>query len=183
VAAGVNFTINKVQLSVNADHKTKVYGDADPTPLTYSFTGFKNGQDASVVGGTAAISRLSGEDVATSLYLISVTNVSGLTATNYTFTSGTTAYLDITPKALTITATDQHKAFGATFTFTGHEFITSTMVGTQTVASCTIASGGAVASAAASLTPYDITISGAVAGPGTSLGNYDITYVKGKLLR
>ena len=39
---GETFEITKATLSVNADPKTKTYGDADPA-LTYNLSGFQNG--------------------------------------------------------------------------------------------------------------------------------------------
>jgi hypothetical protein len=86
----------------------------------------------------------------------------------------------ITPLALTITASDQTKSFGDTFTFTGHEFAitTGTLVGTDSIDSVTLTSPGADASAGVAGSPYAITPSGAV---GSGLDNYSITYADGPM--
>lgn len=56
------FTIDKVTLTVTADHQTKVFGADDPA-LTYQVSGLKNGDTAEdVLSG--ALTRVAGEDVA-----------------------------------------------------------------------------------------------------------------------
>jgi len=77
---------------------------------------------------------------------------------------------------LTVTANDQTKTFGATFTFAGTEFITAGLVGGDTVTSATLASTGAASGAAVGT--YEITIGSAV---GTGLSNYTINYQSGTL--
>ena len=52
------------------------------------------------------------------------------------------------------------------------------LVNADTVASVTLTSTGAAASASVAGSPYTIVIGGAL---GTGLGNYDITYVNGEL--
>ena len=80
----------------------------------------------------------------------------------------------MTTAPLTITADDQSKPSGATFTFAGTEFSTTGLLNADTVDSATLASAGAPAGAAPGT--YPITISAAV---GTGLANYAITYVPG----
>jgi hypothetical protein len=59
--AGAQFTITKATLTVNVDAgQGKVYGSSDPL-FTYSLTGFKNGDDASILSGTLV--RATGENV------------------------------------------------------------------------------------------------------------------------
>ena len=82
----------------------------------------------------------------------------------------------ITPATATITAKNQTKEFGTVFTFTGNEFTSSGLLNGDSVTGATIASDGAVSSAAP--TTYPITISGAT---GTGLGNYTIGYVAGTM--
>jgi hypothetical protein len=86
----------------------------------------------------------------------------------------------VNPKALTITANNQTKTYGSTFTFAGTEFSSSGLVNGDTVTSATLSSPGAAASATVA-TPgptYTITPSAAV---GTGLGNYTINYNNGIL--
>jgi hypothetical protein len=79
------------------------------------------------------------------------------------------------------TADNQTKTYGDTFTFAGNEFTTSAMVGSESIASVTLTSAGAAASATVASSPYSIVPSNAVAGTGTDLNNYSITYVNGTL--
>ena len=82
--------------------------------------------------------------------------------------------------ALTITAADRSKTYGDTVTFAGTEFMTTALVGLDTVTSVTLISAGA-ASGATVTAPgptYAIAPSAAI-GPG--LINYNIEYVSGTL--
>lgn len=96
----------------------------------------------------------------------------------YAFAKTESGMLTVTPKALTITANNQSKTFGDTFTFAGTEFGTSELINGDTVTSATLASAGAVATANVAGSPYAITASSAV---GTGLGNYAISYLGGSL--
>jgi len=100
--------ITPAELTVTADHKTKVYGDLDPT-LTYSVNGLKNGDtQASVTTGSLA--RISGENVTPDGYDITQGNVR-LTSGNYTmvFKDGK---LQVTPAALEVRADNKAKLQG-----------------------------------------------------------------------
>ena len=66
------FTINKAPLTITADDKSKVYGQADPA-FTASFAGFVFGETALVVNNLQ-LSRVSGEAVAS--YVITVAGTS-----------------------------------------------------------------------------------------------------------
>ena len=59
-----DFTITAADLTVTASDQTKVYGATDPT-LTYSITGFVNGDLESDLDTGVSISRAVGEDVGT----------------------------------------------------------------------------------------------------------------------
>lgn len=69
---------------------------------------------------------------------------SGLSNYTITYANGT---LTVNPKALTITAKNQSKTYGQTFTFAGTEFTTSGLVNGNTVASVTLTSTDAATSA------------------------------------
>jgi hypothetical protein len=85
-----------------------VYGATDPT-LTYSITGFVNGDTEADLDTGVSISRAAGEDVDT--YTITP---SAAADSNYTV-SFVTADFTITAAALTVTAdADQTKVYGAT---------------------------------------------------------------------
>ena len=81
-----------------------------------------------------------------------------------TYTNGT---LTVTPAALTITANDATKTYGDTLSFGGTEFTPSGLVNGDSIASVTLASDGAAATAHVSGSPYAITASNAVASTGT----------------
>jgi hypothetical protein len=85
----------------------------------------------------------------------------------------------IARKALTITADDRSKLYGRTLVLGNSAFRTAGLVRGESIASVTLASTGAAASAAVGNHP--IVPSAAVAGSGTSLANYAISYVNGTL--
>jgi autotransporter-associated beta strand protein len=163
---GANLTVTPLPVTVTADSQFKVYGTADPA-LTYEFA------PALVTGDhfTGALSRVAGENVG--FYAITQ-NTLALSA-NYTLTYAGDD-LEIFPASLTVTATNLSKPFGQTLTFAGTEFTTSGLLGTDTVTSATLASSGAVSTAA--LGSYPITVGSAV---GSGVDNYFITYVNGTL--
>ena len=102
-----DFTITAADLTVTASDQTKVYGATDPV-LTYSITGFVNGDLESDLDTAVSISRAVGEDVGT--YTITP---SAAADSNYTV-SFVTADFTITAADLTVTASDQTKVYGAT---------------------------------------------------------------------
>lgn len=99
--------------------------------------------------------------------------ISGTDALNYSLSQPSTT-ADITPKALSVTANNQAKCFGETFLFTGTEFTSIGIISGDAVASTTITSAGAGASALAA--NYPIAPSAAT---GTGLSNYTINYFDG----
>ncbi len=84
----------------------------------------------------------------------------------------------IDPALLTITATNQSKTYGTTFSFAGTEFTTGTLYSTDTVTSVTLTSAGTPATATVAASPYPIVPSAAV---GAGLTNYAIAYANGSL--
>lgn len=82
----------------------------------------------------------------------------------------------ITPAQLTITAQSKSKTYGITLAFAGTEFITTTLHGSDTVTSVTLASAGAAASS--SVGNYPVIPSAAT---GSGLSNYTISYANGTL--
>ena len=89
----------------------------------------------------------------------------------------TNSTLTIGVKAASVTANSTNKVYGQTVTFAGTEFTTSGFIGSDAVTGLTLASAGAVNTAAVS--SYPITAGAAV---GTGLGNYNITYNPGNLM-
>ena len=80
--------------------------------------------------------------------------------------------------ALTITADNTSKTYGDTVTFAGTEFTTSGLVNGDSVASVSLSSTGAAATASVAGSPYFIVASNAT---GSGMDNYTISYVNGSL--
>ncbi|HCE6880486.1 TPA: filamentous hemagglutinin N-terminal domain-containing protein [Pseudomonas aeruginosa] len=104
---GNNLTITKALLSVIADGKTKVYGDADPS-LTYQVSGLKNGDSAGAVLNGGSLSRVAGENVGT--YGINQGGL-GLVSANYDL-SYQGNNLTITKALLSVIADGKTKVYG-----------------------------------------------------------------------
>ncbi|MGJ1422336.1 MBG domain-containing protein, partial [Sphingobacterium spiritivorum] len=99
-----------------ADAKSKVYGTADPA-LTYTVTGFANGDDQSIL--TGALTRIAGEAIG--IYAIEQGTLA--TSANYDIFY-TAADLTITKATLNIVADAKSKVYGTadpalTYTVTG----------------------------------------------------------------
>ncbi|MBN8577717.1 MAG: gliding motility-associated C-terminal domain-containing protein [Cytophagales bacterium] len=161
--------ITKATLNATAQNASRVYGAANPT-FNITYTGFVNGENASVidVAPTASTAATVLSDVGT--YPITVT---GGTDDNYafTYTSGT---LTITKATITATAANATRIYGVanpafTITYTG--FVNSE---TQAVLDV-LPTAATTATLASSVGTYPITVSG-----GTD-NNYTITYVGGVL--
>ena len=78
-------TITRAPLTISADAKTKIYGDANPA-LTYSILGFRQGDTVSVISGTlpsvtTTVDLLTG--AGTYAGAIVVGDISGLSTANY----------------------------------------------------------------------------------------------------
>ena len=156
----------------------KVYdGTTAATVNTPSLTGVISG-DTVTLGGTATFDN---KNVGTGRTVtLNSPTLGGADAGNYSLTSVSTVTANITAKALTITASNQSKTYGDTFSFTGSEFTTGSgqLVAGDAVASVTLTSAGAVASAPVQAGGYPIIPSAAT---GSGLGNYTISYVNGTL--
>jgi hypothetical protein len=93
-----DFSITAAALTVTADSgQTKVYGESDSS-LTFTISGFVNGDDATDLDTPVSISRAPGENAGT--YTITP---SGAADTNYVTSYGTSDF-SITAAAVTITA-------------------------------------------------------------------------------
>ncbi len=94
-------TIVSIPITITADSKTKVYGDADPV-LTYQITSGSLNPGDVLTGG---LTRVAGENIGD--YAIN----SSLSHPNYTITYVSND-LKITPKSITITADSKTKVYG-----------------------------------------------------------------------
>ena len=165
--------ITKALLMVTAANDSKTYdGVAYSGGNGVGYAGFVNGDDAADLGGTLAYSGTSQGATNAGTYGI---GAGGLTSSNYDI-SYAAGQLDIDRARLVITADNQSKTYGQTFTFDGDEFTTSGLVTGDSVTSVGLSSNGADAPAWAG--DYDINL-GKVSG--NSLSNYDITYVDGTM--
>ena len=116
-------TVTKALLTVKADNQTRAYGAANPT-LTYSVSGFVNGDTASVISGTPALATTATTSSPAGTYPISI-DVSRLSATNYSFTTSN-GTLTVTKAMLTVKADNQTRTYGAanpTFTYSVSGFV------------------------------------------------------------
>ena len=153
-------TVTPAALTITANNQTKVYGAALPT-LTASYSGFVNGDTAAslTTQPTLTTTATASSHVAGSPYAITA---SGAVDPDYTisYVAGT---LTVTPAALTITADNQTKVYGAalpTLTASYSGFVngdTSASLTTQPTLTTTATASSHVAGS-----PYAITASGAV---------------------
>ena len=162
-------TVSQAALTVTADDQTKVYGAADPT-LTYTPSGTLYYGDAYSVITGVSLSTTTGAAATAGTHTITA---SGGTAANYAITdvNGT---LTVSQAALTVTADDQTKVYGAadpTLTYTP----SGTLYYGDAYSVITGVSLSTTTGAAATAGTHTITASGGAAA------NYAITDVNGTL--
>jgi sugar lactone lactonase YvrE len=162
-------TVNKAPLTIAANNQNKTYGAINPV-LTAAYSGFVNGETASVLAIQPTIVTTANATSSTGTYPITV---SGATSGNYTI-SYTNGALTVNKASLTIRADNQTKYQGdanpvLTASYSG--FVngdTKAQLTTQPVistAATTMSSSGV----------YPITVSGAVSN------NYSFSYLSGTL--
>jgi hypothetical protein len=169
-------TVTPVALTIAARNQVKTYGS------TFTFAGTEFTVTGTLYNGDAVTSvtltsagAAPTATVAGSPYPITPSSAVGTGLANYTI-SYATGTLTVNPAPLTITAIDQTKTYGSTFTFAGTEFTTGTLYNADAVSSVTLTSLGAPV--AATVAGYPIVPSAAV---GSGLGNYAISYMNGTL--
>ena len=166
-------TIGQATLTVTANNTNKVYGATNPA-FSASYTGFVNGETTGVLTGSPSLTTTATTNSGVGGYPITATNGT-LSAANYAFNfvNGT---LTINPAALTVTANNTNKIYGATnptFTASYAGFMNGDTTG--------------VLSGSPSLTTTATTNSGAgtyliAATNGTlSAANYSFNFVNGIL--
>jgi hypothetical protein len=178
---GDDFTINPAHLTVTADDQVRLYGEANPA-LTYTISGFANGEDDSVVSGSADCTTTADATTPVADSPVDIDCTAGsLSAANYDFTfeSGS---LTINPAHLTVTADNKTKVLNSanpplTYTISGFKNGETDAV-VSGLASC---STTAVLASPVSGNPYPITCT-----VGTlSAANYDFpaaNFVAGDLI-
>jgi len=153
-------------LAVSADNASKVYGDADPA-LSYGYAGLVAGEGPADF--TGSITRHAGENAGT--YAI---GQGTLAATgNYMIGSFTNGTLSITPAALTVTADNATRAYGA-----ANPVFTASYAGFRNGDDAAVLAGLTLATAATGTSAGGAY---AITGSGASASNYAITYVDGVL--
>jgi filamentous hemagglutinin family protein len=162
-------TITPAPLDITATDETKTYGNIfTPTRFTVSGLAFSDAVSSVVLTSAGAA-----QNASVGTYAIEVSNAAGTGLGNYAITY-TPGALDVTPAALTVTATDETKTYGNIFTPT--RFTVSGLAFSDAVSSVVLTSAGAAQNA--SVGTYAIEVSNAA---GTGLGNYAITYTPGAL--
>lgn len=106
---GAAYNVTPAVLIYNANTATRVYGGTDPS-FGGTVTGFKLGQDATVLGGSLSWASPAVSTSNAGAYAI---NGSGYTASNYTFAqaAGNTSAFTITKALLTVTANAATKTY------------------------------------------------------------------------
>lgn len=158
-----DLTITPATLAISANAQSKVYGAADPA-LTYTATGFANGDNNNII--TGSLSRGAGENVG--VYAINHNTLSA--NSNYTLTYAGNN-LNITPAALAISANAQTKVYG-----TADPALTYTATGFANGDNNSIITGSLNRVAGENVGTYAINQNTLNAG-----GNYTITYTVNNL--
>ncbi|HEU0220559.1 MAG TPA: MBG domain-containing protein [Gallionella sp.] len=111
--APVNFSITPAALTVTANNASRTYGAANPT-FTDTISGYVNGENAITAGVTGASALSTAAINTTGVGTATITTgVGTLAAGNYTFSNLVNGTLTITPAALTVTANNASRTYGA----------------------------------------------------------------------
>ena len=164
-----NLSVTRAPLTITADNNSKVYGAA-LSMFTASYSGFVNGDTASSLDTPVSLNTVASASSAVGGYPITA---SAAADANYTvaFVSGT---LTVTRAALTVTADNKSKAYGAPLPVLTARY--SGFVNGDTSASLdTPVSFSTTANAASSVGGYPIGVSNAADA------NYTIAFVVGTL--
>jgi hypothetical protein len=160
-------TIGTAVLNVVADGQTRPYGTTNP-PLTYTVTGFANGDTASIISGALATTAVPSSNVGS--YAISQGT---LAAPNYAI-NYTGASLQITQVLLMATADNQTRIYGLanpplTITYSG--FVNGDTLNVLDI--LPVASTAAIPTSSTGSYPINVS--------GGSDNNYSLSYVAGTL--
>jgi streptogramin lyase len=160
-------TVTPAPLTVTADGASKVYGAPLPV-LTYTYSGLLNGDTAALFSGMLGTAATAASGVGT--YAITQGSLSAGADYAISFSPGT---LIVTPAALTVTATDPVKTYGASL-----PPLTYSVSGLVNGDTTSIFTGGLVTSATASsgVGTYPVNLGSLSAG-----SNYTITFSPGTL--
>lgn len=162
-----SLAVTPATVTVSPLPKIRAYGAANPT-FDVAYSGFVNGDTASVVGGAADCTSAATPTSAPGTYAISCT-AGTLSATNYVFDLSGTASLTVTTAALTIAVDPATKVYGS-----ANPAFTVTPAGLQNGETLADLAGTLVFSTAAD--PSSGVGSYPVTASGLSSPNYAITF-------
>ncbi|HEX4605904.1 MAG TPA: MBG domain-containing protein, partial [Candidatus Angelobacter sp.] len=169
-SGSATLTVTKTGLTVTANNASQLYGD--PTPaLTYTISGFVNGDTASVVTGSASCSSTATSASPAGTYPIVCTQGT-LAAANYTF-SFVAGTLTVSQAPLTVTVNNASRTYGAP-----NPSFTGTITGIKNGDNIT-ATYSTAATLASPVGSYPITA--ALVDPSGKLPNYTVTINNGGL--
>lgn len=173
-------TVQPAPLTITAHNFTKTYGQVLSLPASdFTAQGLLFSSDT-VTGvtlaspGTAATATVPG-----SPYAVTGSNATGTGLGNYSITYDNGS-LTVTPAPLTVTAANQSKTYGQTFTFTGSEYSAAPLLNGDSLGTVTLTSLGAPATAPVNGSPYAIAITPGSA-TGAAAANYAASYVNGAM--
>ena len=106
-----NLTVDPAKLTVTADDTRRIYGESNPT-FTTTISGFVNGEDESVVSGSAVFSTLATPASPAGNYAITP-SLGTLSAQNYALTSFVDGTLTVNKAILTATADGKSRTYGS----------------------------------------------------------------------
>jgi len=164
-------TINKRSITITADPKSKVYGDADPS-LTYQITSGSLAFSDTVVG---ALVRAPGENVGTYAITqgtLAISDGNGGNNYNLTFVG---ANLTITARPITITADPKSKIYGDADPALTYQITSGSLAFSDTVV------GALVRAPGENVGTYAITQGTLAISDGNSGNNYNLTFVGANL--
>ncbi|CAO3357799.1 MBG domain-containing protein [Azospirillum palustre] len=170
--------VNPATLTVTAGGGSMTYGDAPPTNITYTATGWKNGQDSTLLTGvTTSTAATATSNVGSHSTTASGGTLGGAATGNYIL-SYVNGVMSVTPATLTVTAAGSmtygdtpptNIAYTATGWKNGQGDSLLTAVATTTTAT-----------AASDVGSYATSASGGTLG-GAATGNYTLSYAAGTM--
>ena len=174
----VDYTPATASVIINVQKATPVISWSNPADIDYGTALSGTQLNASCgVAGSFAYTPASGTVLnAGNSQTLSVTFTPTDTVDYNTATASVS--ININKAGLTVTANNASKVYGQNLVFAGTEFTTSSLIGSDSVSSVTLASDGETNTAPVAGSPYSINASAAV---GNGLGNYNITYNTGSL--
>ncbi|SMH62922.1 beta strand repeat-containing protein [Azospirillum agricola] len=170
--------VNPATLTVTAADGGMTYGDTPPTTITYTATGWKNGQDSTLLTGvTTSTAATATSNVGSHATTASGGTLGGAATGNYIL-SYVNGVMSVTPATLTVTAVGS-----MTYGDTPPTNIAYTTAGWKNGQGDSLLTGVATtttATATSDVGSYATSASGGTLG-GTATGNYTLSYAAGTM--